>query len=170
LIAEHGALIKRNGEWENIEPLDNDWMVKILPIIEFYMDRTPRSFIQQKEFSIVWNYKKVNKKLADIRSIELKNTLKNMALATNMNLNILQGPKFIEIKQAGINKVRAFSFLLDEKNWDFILTAGDDITDESLFEVLPNYSYSIKVGLTPTEAKWYIDSSEKLIRLLKKFK
>ena len=170
LIAEHGALIKRNGEWENIEPLDNDWMVKILPIIEFYMDRTPRSFIQQKEFSIVWNYKKVNKKLADIRSIELKNTLKNMALATNMNLNILQGPKFIEIKQAGINKVRAFSFWLDEKNWDFILTAGDDITDESLFEVLPNYSYSIKVGLTPTEAKWYIDSSEKLIRLLKKFK
>ena len=170
LIAEHGALIKRNGEWENIEPLDNDWMVKILPIIEFYMDRTPRSFIQQKEFSIVWNYKNVNKKLADIRSIELKNTLKNMALSTNMNLNILQGAKFIEIKQAGINKDRALSFWLDEKNWDFILTAGDDITDESLFEVLPNYSYSIKVGLTPTEAKWYIDSSEKLIRLLKKFK
>lgn len=170
LIAEHGALIKRNGEWENIEPLDTDWMVKILPIIEFYMDRTPRSFIQQKEFSIVWNYKNVNKKLADIRSIELKNTLKNMALATNMNLNILQGPKFIEIKQAGINKVRALSFWLDEKNWDFVLAAGDDITDESLFEVLPNYSYSIKVGLTPTEAKWYIDSSEKLIRLLKKLK
>ncbi|MDI6833170.1 MAG: bifunctional alpha,alpha-trehalose-phosphate synthase (UDP-forming)/trehalose-phosphatase [Bacteroidales bacterium] len=170
LIAEHGALIKRNGEWENIEPLDTDWMAKILPIIEFYIDRTPRSFIQQKEFSIVWNYKNVNKKLADIRSIELKNTLKNMALATNMNLNILQGPKFIEIKQAGINKVRALSFWLDEKNWDFVLAAGDDITDESLFEVLPNYSYSIKVGLTPTEAKWYIDSSEKLIRLLKKFK
>lgn len=170
LIAEHGALIKRNGEWENIEPLDTDWMVKILPIIEFYMDRTPRSFIQQKEFSIVWNYKNVNKKLADIRSIELKNTLKNMALSTNMNLNILQGAKFIEIKQAGINKDRALSFWLDEKNWDFILAAGDDITDESLFEVLPNYSYSIKVGLTPTEAKWYIDSSEKLIRLLKKLK
>jgi trehalose 6-phosphate synthase/phosphatase len=170
LIAEHGALIKRNGEWENIEPLDTDWMTKILPIIEFYVDRTPRSFIQQKEFSIVWNYKNVNKKLADIRSIELKNTLKNMALATNMNLNILQGPKFIEIKQAGINKVRALSFWLDEKNWDFILAAGDDITDESVFEVLPHNSYSIKVGLTPTEAKWYIDSSEKLIRLLKKFK
>lgn len=170
LIAEHGALIKRNGEWENIEPLDTDWMVKILPIIEFYMDRTPRSFIQQKEFSIVWNYKNVNKKLADIRSIELKNTLKNMALSTNMNLNILQGAKFIEIKQAGINKDRALSFWLDEKNWDFILAAGDDITDESVFEVLPHNSYSIKVGLTPTEAKWYIDSSEKLIRLLKKLK
>lgn len=170
LIAEHGALIKRNGEWENIEPLDTDWMTKILPIIEFYVDRTPRSFIQQKEFSIVWNYKNVNKKLADIRSIELKNTLKNMALSTNMNLNILQGAKFIEIKQAGINKDRALSFWLDEKNWDFILAAGDDITDESVFEVLPHNSYSIKVGLTPTEAKWYIDSSEKLIRLLKKLK
>ncbi|MDN5356287.1 MAG: trehalose 6-phosphate synthase/phosphatase [Rikenellaceae bacterium] len=170
LIAEHGALIKRNGEWENIEPMDTDWMTKILPIIEFYVDRTPRSFIQQKEFSIVWNYKNVNKKLADIRSIELKNTLKNMALSTNMNLNILQGAKFIEIKQAGINKDRALSFWLDEKNWDFILAAGDDITDESVFEVLPHNSYSIKVGLTPTEAKWYIDSSEKLIRLLKKLK
>lgn len=170
LIAEHGALIKRNGEWENIEPMDTYWMAKILPIIEFYVDRTPRSFIQQKEFSIVWNYKNVNKKLADIRSIELKNTLKNMALSTNMNLNILQGAKFIEIKQAGINKDRALSFWLDEKNWDFVLAAGDDITDESVFEVLPHNSYSIKVGLTPTEAKWYIDSSEKLIRLLKKLK
>ena len=49
------SINKRNGEWENIEPLDNDWMVKILPIIESLHGSYTSFFYSTKEFSIVWN-------------------------------------------------------------------------------------------------------------------
>ena len=54
LVAEHGAWIKeRSKEWETIEPLENDWKTEILPVLEVYVDRTPGSFIEEKEFSLV---------------------------------------------------------------------------------------------------------------------
>jgi trehalose 6-phosphate synthase/phosphatase len=167
LVAEHGAMIKHNDrDWETVEPLETAWMEKILPILEHYADRTPRSFILQKEFSIVWNYKNVDEKLASVRSIELKNALQN--LATNLNLSMLEGSKVLEIKQAGISKARALSAWLDKKKWDFILAAGDDITDEAVFEILPEDAYSIRVGLSPSEAKWRVNNSQELRSILKK--
>lgn len=169
LVAEHGALIRHvDSDWETIEPLETAWMEKILPILEHFVDRTPGSFILQKEFSIVWNYRNVDEKLASIRSIELKNSLQN--LTTNLNLSILEvkGSKILEIKQSGINKARAITTWLDKKEWDFILAAGDDITDEPVFEILPEHGFSVKVGFSPSEAKWRVDNAQEMQLILKR--
>jgi trehalose 6-phosphate synthase/phosphatase len=166
LIAEHGVWIKDRGKpWETIEPLRAEWKEKMRPILEWYEDRTPGSFIEEKDFSLVWHYRKADPELASMRARELKDEL--LQLTSNLNLGILEGSKVIEIKSVGIDKGRAALHWLSRKNWDFILAIGDDWTDEDLFEVLPESAYSIKVGLSPSKAKFNLDSVKEVRALIR---
>ncbi|MFX0132445.1 MAG: bifunctional alpha,alpha-trehalose-phosphate synthase (UDP-forming)/trehalose-phosphatase [Candidatus Hodarchaeota archaeon] len=166
LIAEHGLWTKKKEkEWEMFESLRNDWKDTIRPILEKYIYRTPGSFIEEKEYSLAWHYRKTETELGDIRSRELINILENHCY--NMDLNVLDGNKVVEIKNSQINKGRAISQILTKKKWDFILIMGDDTTDEDMFEIAPENAYSIRVGLERTSAKYNLFSvkeSRNLIR------
>ncbi len=165
LIAEHGVWIKdRSKPWETIEPLRDDWKEQMRPVLEWYEDRTPGSFIEEKDFSLVWHYRKADPQLASIRARELKDEL--LQLTANLNLGILEGSKVVEIKSVGINKGRAALHWLSKEAWDFILAIGDDWTDEDLFAVLPESAYSIKVGLTPSKASFNLDSVKEVRSLI----
>ena len=166
LVAEHGVWIKEKGrDWTTIEPLRNDWKEEIRPILELYVDRTPGSFIEEKEFSLVWHYRKADPELGSVRARELRNAL--LHLTANLNLEVLEGSKVIEIKNAGINKGRAALHWISKEKWNFILAIGDDWTDEDVFAVLPQSAYSIRVGLTPSQAKFNLDSVIDVRLLLK---
>lgn len=166
LVAEHGAWFKEIGrDWENIVPLSINWKESIRPILEFYVDRTPGSFIEEKEFALVWHYRKADPELSSLRAKEQEDTL--MHLTANLNLKVLEGNKVIEIKDSSINKGKAAFRWISKKNWDFILAIGDDRTDEDIFATLPETAYSIKVGLGPSQAKFYIESIKSVRALLK---
>jgi trehalose 6-phosphate synthase/phosphatase len=165
LIAEHGVWIKDRGtDWQTIEPLRDDWKEQMRPILEWYEDRTPGSFIEEKGFSLVWHYRKADPGLASLRARELKDEL--LQLTANLNLGILEGSKVIEIKSVGIDKGRAALHWLSQKKWDFILAIGDDWTDEDLFAVLPESAYSIKVGVSPSKAKFNLGSVQEVRALI----
>ncbi len=167
LVAEHGAFIKERGsDWRVIEPLRNDWKKSIRPILELYVDRTPGTFIEEKEFSLVWNYRKAYLEEALMRVRELKDVLRS--LTANLGLEIKEGSRSLEIKNVGVNKGKAALHWLSKGDWGFILAAGDDWTDEDLFEVLPKDAYSIKVGLTPSKAMFYVNSYVEVRKLLSK--
>ena len=164
LVAEHGAAVRKNGEWKSIDSVD-DWKESIRQVLELYVDRTPGSFIEEKEFSIVWHYRKADPELGKRRAAELENVL--MSLIAGTDLSILKGDKIIEVKKAGVDKGRAaLEWLSDD--WDFLLAAGNDETDEDLFSVLLENSYSIKIGFSPSRAKYYLRSSYELRSVLKK--
>lgn len=165
-IAEHGVWSKEPGtEWVMMEQIDKNWMDIIKPTLEFYVDRTPRSFIEQKNYSLVWHYRDADPDLGEIRSWELKDHMKEMT--SNLNLEIMDGDKVIEIKNSGINKGRASIHKIGELKYDFILAIGDDWTDEYTFGALPDEAVTIKVGAKTTKAKYYIDSVEDVRNLLK---
>ncbi len=167
LVAEHGVWIKTKGEdWQMIAPLTNHWKSSIKPILELYVDRTPESFIEEKEFSLVWHYRKSDSKLAKVRARELKNSL--LDLTGNLNLEIMSGNKVIEIKDASIGKDRATLKWISSENWSFILSIGDDVTDENIFNVLPKNAYSIKVGSGSSRANYNIASPFYVREFLKK--
>ncbi len=151
LVAEHGVWIKEK-EWEMVEPLTDEWKGNISPILELYVDRTPGSFIEEKEFSLVWHYRKADPDLSSIRVRELIEILVN--LTANLNLRVLEGSKVVEIKNIGINKGRAALRWISKEQWDFLLAVGDDLTDEDVFAVLPKIGYSIKVGFSPSKARF----------------
>ena len=65
LIAEHGAWIKEKGkDWRVLKPLRNDWKDTIRPILELYTDRTPGSSVEEKDFSLVWHFRRSDPELA----------------------------------------------------------------------------------------------------------
>ncbi len=165
LVAEHGVWIKESGgSWELSGPLRNDWKREIRPILEHYVDRTPGSFIEEKGFSLVWHYRKTDPELGSVRVRELTDDLVN--LTANLNLQVLEGSRAIEIKNTGVNKGQAALRWLS-KDWGFIMAAGDDATDEDLFGALPDSAYSIKVGLGPSRAKFNLSSTDDVLQLLK---
>lgn len=167
LIAEHGVWIKKkNTTWKLIESIDAQWKKRILPMLELYADRTPGSFIEEKEYSLVWHYRKADPKLALLRAGELKEALRH--LTSNLDLGILEGSKVVEIKNTGINKGRAVLRWLKSQRWDFIFAIGDDWTDEDIFNALPRAAYSIKVGIGITEARYCVEDPLAVRNLLKK--
>ncbi len=167
LISDHGVWIREKGKrWQMIEPMENQWKKEIRPILELYANRTPGSFIEDKEFSLAWHYRSANPELAKIRAKELKDTI--LHLTINLDLEVLEGNKVMEIKNLGTSKGRSVLKWLSEGEWDFILAIGDDWTDEEIFEVLPEWAYSIKVGLTASKAKFNIPSYIEVRALLKK--
>ena len=46
---------------------------------------------------------------------------------------------------------------------------GDDLTDEDLFKILPDFAITIKVGMEKSLAKYSAPSYKEIRRLLKQF-
>jgi trehalose 6-phosphate synthase/phosphatase len=155
LIAEHGAWHKKYGEdWQRIPGLTAHWKQDIMPILDTFMDRTPGSFIEEKSYSLVWHYRKVETGLGELRANELMNTLRYFT--SDIGLQILPGDKVIEIKNMEINKGKATLAWLQESEFDFTLAIGDDHTDEDIFKALPQEAVTIKVGSQVSAAKYYL--------------
>lgn len=166
LIVEHGVWLKRQGgKWEMLDNISSSWKPVIRPIMDTYVDRTPGTFIEEKNYSLVWHYRKAEPEQGELRANELKDELRNMI--ANHNLEIMEGNKVIEVKAGGINKgVAAMRFLKDQ-DFDCVLAIGDDWTDEYMFRELPKNAITIKVGLKNTAASYKVESVNAVRSLLK---
>ncbi len=165
LIAEQGVWIKEVlANWEMVHPLSNDWKHTIVPILEMHVDRLPGSLLEEREYSLVWNYRNADTELASVRASELLDAL--VAFTANADLQVTQGAKDIQVRSASVNKGFAYLHLVGPKRFDFVLAAGDDVTDEELFKVTPRTAYTIKVGLTQSSARFNLSDSQELVRLL----
>ena len=168
LIAEHGVWKRpTGGEWAVTENLKNEWMDTVRPILEKFVDRTAGTFIEEKNYSLAWHYRNADPDLGDIRAGELSTVLKE--LTANNELGVLDGNKVLEIKDSTIHKGKAVTKHIFEKNYTFKFAIGDDWTDEYMFHDLPEDAFTIKVGLQQTAAKYYVDDTERVRDLLKKF-
>ena len=167
LVAEHGAWMKRRGGiWRKRVFPDNAWKPRILPLLEYYVERLPASFLEEKECSIAWHYRLSDAESAEFMAQELKFELTNLLLQTNME--VLEGNKVLEVRAKAANKGAAVLATLDDGNYGMILAAGDDWTDEDMFQVLPATAMTIRVGVRPTAANYLLADQQDLIALLEK--
>ncbi len=165
LVAEHGVWIKKNsGEWESPQCLNKSWMPKIQPILEVYADRIPGSFVEEKEFSLVWHFRMADPEIASLKAKELVDDLVNFT--ANIDVQVLPGNKVVEVRNAGINKGDAIRQWLTREKYDFILALGDDVTDEDMFRSLPESAYSIKVGLNKSLARFNLQDHNDALDLI----
>lgn len=165
LIAEHGAWQKTYGsKWNSLPLLTDQWKQQISAVLKTYVDRTPGSFIEEKSYSLVWHYRKVEEGLGELRANEITNHLKLM-IADN-GLQLMPGNKVIEFKNIEVNKGKAILNWLYDKNPDFIMALGDDHTDEDIFKVLPDDAITIKIGDNLSEAKYYLNDYREVRKLL----
>jgi trehalose 6-phosphate synthase/phosphatase len=168
LIAEHGARIKlKDGGWVSRIMHDHDWQLGITNIMDPYCRRCPMTFVEKKEFSIVWHYRNANQDHAKLRCAELLVELNDFV--RDMDLEVLHGNKIIEVRKSGINKGIPVKSLM-KMEYDFILAAGDDDTDEDVFRILYNVknSYTIKVGANASFASYNLLKPSMIISLLQR--
>ncbi|QNH63751.1 bifunctional alpha,alpha-trehalose-phosphate synthase (UDP-forming)/trehalose-phosphatase [Hymenobacter sediminicola] len=166
-IAEHGVWLRPAGEeWQLFQTLNNEWMREIRPVLELYVARTAGSFIEDKEYSLVWHYRRADAELGAVRARDLLNHLTFMT--SNSDLQVMEGNKVIEIKTAGINKGTAASRWLATYQPNFMLAIGDDRTDEDTFRAMPPEAYTIKVGTDSRSlARFHVASTTDVRHLLR---
>ncbi|MBF70414.1 MAG: bifunctional alpha,alpha-trehalose-phosphate synthase (UDP-forming)/trehalose-phosphatase [Crocinitomicaceae bacterium] len=156
LVAEHGIFMKKNNEsWVSKYTRKRKWLDDLRPLFQSFSDRTPGTFIEEKQTSLVWHYRGSDPELAAHRVIELKTELRSLI---SQDLTLMDMNKAIEVKSATFNKGIAVNEIIRQKNYDFILCLGDDVTDEDMFINLPKSAFTIKVGKSNTKAKYFLEN------------
>ena len=166
MAAEHGVRRRRAGKWEVAPGMTDAWKGKVREVLEDMVERTPGSFIEEKEFSLAWHYRKADKDLGAKRVREFREVLSY--LTSNIDLQVLEGHKVVEIKNAGVNKGKAAATWIEGGDYDFAITIGDDHTDEDTFKAMPEGAYTIKVGKGETSAEYQVADVAAVRRLLKR--
>ncbi len=165
LFAEHGALRRVNGIWESIYRKDLGWQSEIIRIMQELTESTPGSHIEKKKTALVWHYRSTDKWLSELRVAQLVNKL--IYPCTRRQLNLMKGDKIVEVKPSEYTKGTTIRNFFRFKEYEFIFAAGDDTTDEDMFEALPDSSVTIKVGKPSEKSRYTIENYEELLRLLR---
>jgi len=168
VVAEHGAVIRRTGaEWHENLPPQTRWKEELRPILERYVDRLPGSFVEEKQYCLVWHYRNSDPELGPMRAQELIDSL--MAFTSNQaSVQVLPGNKIVELRDPKHNKGVVAAQIATEAAADFIFAIGDDVTDEDMFRSLPSGSITVKVGRLPTAADYRISSPDDVLTLLER--
>ncbi|MEM6965608.1 MAG: bifunctional alpha,alpha-trehalose-phosphate synthase (UDP-forming)/trehalose-phosphatase [Bacteroidota bacterium] len=168
LIGEHGLWLKPiGGKWTKLKDVNSKWKKEIHPVLDSYVSRTPGSFIEEKDYSLVWHFRKVELGLGELRSRELTSHLKYMA--RDRHLQVLEGDMVVEIKNFEVNKGAATLRWMNQYPADFYLAIGDDWTDEDTFEALPESAFTVKVGVQNSKARFNVESVDDVRVLLGNF-
>jgi trehalose 6-phosphate synthase/phosphatase len=168
LVAEHGAAWRLPGskEWERLDKnLNYSWKEKLLPILCNYRQSTPGSSIEEKHSSIVWHYRKADEEFGAWKANRLTQEL--AALTANHPIKVLHGKKLVEVSALENNKGAVAQRVIEQDGpFGAVCCAGDDLTDETMFELqIPNL-FSIKVGPGRTQARFRVSDPEAFRRLL----
>ncbi|HEX2968464.1 MAG TPA: trehalose-phosphatase [Bacteroidales bacterium] len=165
LFAEHGASHRIDDVWRSIET-DTTWKEEIASIVRESVDKTPGSDIEIKQNSIVWHFRKSDSVQAETEASGL--IMKLASVCNKNNLTIMKGRKIVEVKPSYYTKGTAIVSFFDLDRYDFILAAGDDVTDEDLFEELPSEAIKIHVNKTSDVSDYSVRNSPDFVAFLKK--
>jgi trehalose 6-phosphate synthase/phosphatase len=168
LAAEHGAVLRSPTDpgWSAIRPSPpEDWREHVLPVLEHYVDRTPGSFIEAKEYSLVWHYGMSDPEFGEWLANELVASLEDLLADTE--LLAIRAHKSVEVKFVWASKGEVVRRLeATGPVPDFRLAVGDDQTDEDLFAVMPPEAWTIRVGGGPSRARFQLGGPNEVRRLL----
>ena len=167
LAPEHGARWRLPGSdtWQG-RSAETEWKNTVRPILQHFVDRTPGSFIEEKEFTLVWHFRTIEAEFGDWLATELVAMLEDMLAETE--LRAYRGNKIVEIKPMWANKgALATELLPGYADGGFILGIGDDQTDEDLFAHLPENAWSVHVGGGPSKASYSVATTGQVRHMLR---
>ncbi len=169
LVAEHGAFVRPAAE-TNFRPLfdfvSDDWRDEVREIFEHFTASVPGARIEEKDVGIAWHYRQADPILGAWQAKELFQHL--IEVLQDQGVQVMRGNKVLEVRPAGINKGNALRKILRDgsNNNDLVIAAGDDHTDESMFQALESHAYGILVGNRPSAAAFRVDSPAAMRELL----
>ena len=193
MAAEYGALIKwgEKKEWENVIQGSGVWKDTAKQIISAYVSRTEGSSLEEKDCGVVFYYRETDPDLGSWQAKELISHLEILLKPVLSECEVYYGLGYVEVKPRGINKGTTVFEILQELNRrkkdpaDFILSIGDDVSDEEMFRVIKALkkedskfiakkqilkSFTCTVGKKPSLAKYFINDASELVGILELLK
>jgi trehalose 6-phosphate synthase/phosphatase len=169
LSAEHGALVRCPGAsaWKTTMPSQSnlDWKDKVRDLFQHFVDRAPGSFIEEKEYTIVWHYRRVEPEFGEWLAGELTALLGGLLAGTDANPT--RGRKVVEVRPGWANKGAFTGTLLSQyANAEFRLAIGDDVTDEDIFAHLGPDAFTVHVGNEPGHARYSLPDPRAVLMFL----
>jgi trehalose 6-phosphate synthase/phosphatase len=80
-----------------------DWKESVQLVFEYFCERTPRSFVEQRGTSLVWNYKYADVEFGRIQARDLLQHLLTGPIS-NAPVDIVRGSKSVEVRPVGVSK------------------------------------------------------------------
>ena len=167
IVAEHGASVKIfDAGWNDFLEEKQDWKIDIKKIMDRYVRRCANTMVEEKKFSLVWHFRNANSEQAKLRAAEL--ILELNQFVHNLGLEVILGNKIVEVKNKGISKAKTLGRILAQRNHDFILAAGDDVTDEDMFRILAgnDTAISFKISGDASFAMYNLHTPQMMISIL----
>ncbi|KAK4255956.1 hypothetical protein QN277_008880 [Acacia crassicarpa] len=145
LAAENGMFIHpAKGKWMSTMPelLNMEWVDSVKHVIEYFTERTPRSLFEERETSIVWNYKYADVEFGRLQARDLLQHLWTGPIS-NAPVDVIHGSRSVEVRAVGITKGAAMDRILGHiVHWkssmtspfDYVLCVGHFLAkDEDVF-------------------------------------
>lgn len=106
ICAENGSFIRfadRNSWVPMLPDIDVSWKKPVAEIFEYYTDRTPGSYIEQKETSIVWHLGRADQSFGSWQAAECTNHIQN-SLSATYSIHSLAKKRSVEVMPRNVNK------------------------------------------------------------------
>nr|APR72758.1 TPS1.2a [Actinidia chinensis] len=116
LAAEHGMFLRlTKGDWMTTMPenLHMDWVDSVKHVFEYFTERTPRSYFELRETSLLWNYKYSDVEFGRLQARDMLQHLWTGPIS-NASLDVIQGARSVEVRAVGVTKGAAIDRILGE--------------------------------------------------------
>ncbi|KAK1324388.1 Alpha,alpha-trehalose-phosphate synthase [UDP-forming] 1 [Acorus calamus] len=116
LAAENGMFLRvTQGEWMTTMPehLNMDWVDSVKHVFEYFTERTPRAHFENRETSLVWNYKYADVEFGRLQARDLLQHLWTGPIS-NAAVDVVQGSRSVEVRSVGVTKGAAIDRILGE--------------------------------------------------------
>lgn len=177
LIAEHERRVA--GRFQIWRPDSHSWS----PSSQAWKELIRREVIdcdatmegcrwEEKATALVWHYRGVSDQvLGDSMAEKLVERLEDLKTLHSLDVKISLGNKIVEISCRSVTKGSVMRRLCEaratiKEPFESVLIAGDDVSDESMFQVAPHNFLTVKVGQADTHARFYVDTPEQLRSIL----
>ncbi len=156
------------NSWTAAVVMNDDWSVKVLPILESFTASTPGSMVETKTAALAWHYRLADEEFGVRKAQELRMVLGDAL--SNQPLEVLEGKKVVEVRVRGVSKAAASQYARETApEGTVFLAIGDDRTDEDLFGALPDDAVTVRVGSESSAARYRlpdVDAVRTLLRAL----
>ncbi|KAJ1860148.1 Trehalose-6-P synthase/phosphatase complex synthase subunit, partial [Coemansia sp. RSA 486] len=163
-----------DGWYGLVQHTDPQWRQTVLPLFQHYTERTPGSFIEEKEIDITWHYRNTDPEFGLWQANELKMNLERVL--AHLPLTIVNGNKTVEVRPARIDKAYALRTIVKDLagvDIGFTMAVGDGKGDENVFTYLTaefpaDQLVTSTVGRKSTQAMYYLPNVDSVLAILSK--
>lgn len=155
LVGEHGA------DRGHAAPPDPAPLTRARRLVDEIAERTPGSRVEHKGRSVVFHHRRVDDPGAAVDS------LRDRASRID-GLSLMEGKAVLELSVAAETKGTALMAMKADLGADALFFVGDDVTDETVFELLGGADLGVKVGEGPTAAHHRVEDPSAVTALLER--